>query len=146
MDKTKIINFFIGIPTLIVIVFGYSLFTTPDPIDAVSDFFQFFTISVICTAGISLIIWVPLLMLLGTTVVAISNLITGNKQTKLSTDIVSKTTMNPPSSNNELALIGYIVSSRNSKMDDTTIRSNLKSGGWTNQDIDSAFKRSNPEI
>lgn len=143
--ESKIINFFVGLLSLIVIVFFYGVFTSFGGVGAVSGLLGFAVISIICTTGVTLVIWLPGLWLLGTVVVKIFRLITGRKSQQLPTSAGVQSVGSTPSSNNELAIIGYIVSSRNSgTMDDAVIRTNLKSGGWSDVDIDNAFKKSAP--
>jgi len=146
---SKIINFFVGLLTLVVVVFFYGVFTSLDGFGAVSGLLGFAAISIICTAGITLVIWLPALWLLGTVVMKIFGLFFGRKSQQLPTNTSSQPIGNgslTPSSNNELAIIGYIVSSRNSGVaNDTVIRSNLKSGGWSDVDIDNAFKKCVPQ-
>jgi len=147
----RIASIFIGVPTLIIIVFFYGGFTSSGGFDgagAVSGFLFFAAISIICTAGISLVIWLPLLWLLGETVLKIIGLFFRKKPKQLSESITGQSvgkSLSTPSSNNELAIIGYIVSSRNTgTMTDVAIKLNLKSGGWNDKDIEEAFKKSAP--
>ena len=88
------------------------------------------------------------LWLLGTVVMKIFGLFSSKKSQQSPTNTDSHSVGNgslTPSSNNELAIIGYIVSSRNSGANDAVIRSNLKSGGWSEVDIDNAFKKCVPQ-
>ena len=104
--------------------------------------FSFILISIICTGGVALVIWVPVLFSLGLLLKFIirvcfrqpgdineKNIVDGRQNKIIATP------------NEELAIIGYIVSSRNAGvMDDSMIKSKLKyNGGWSDKEIEQAF-------
>ncbi|MFA6295505.1 MAG: hypothetical protein WC666_03745 [Candidatus Paceibacterota bacterium] len=145
MKDSKIINFLVGLFTLIVVVFFYGMSTPSGGVRTVYGLLGFAAFSIFCTAGITAVVWLPGLWLLGTVVTKTLGLFFGKKTQPLSTGTNTQSVGSTPSSNSELAIIGYIVSSRNlGTINDTIIRANLKSGGWNDVDIDSAFKKSVP--
>lgn len=141
--NSRVINFFVGIIGLVVIAFLFGLLNM-DPFGALTGLLSFVLISIICTGGLTLIIWIPVLLILGqifgTLIMAIYHLFNKNSSVGIKTQDNSSGNV---SSNNELAIIGYIVSSHNAGIaDNEIIRANLKTGGWNDIDIDNAFKKS----
>ena len=134
---------------MVVIAFFYGVFTSLDGFGAVGALLAFAAISIICTAGIALVVWIPLLLLLGAAVNGIFYLLFNLKSQQLHEDKTDQSTAKGklnPSSNNELAIIKYIVDCRNTgTIDDTTARANLKCVGWNEVDIDNAFKKCIPQ-
>ena len=90
-------------------------------------------IAVVCTAGIGLVVVVPVVAAIYMAIFKIICKIMGVKVDPKKITI---------SSNKELSLIGYIVNSRAGAVSDTTIRANLKSAGWQDADVENAFKKS----
>ena len=109
----------------------------------------FAMISIVCTYGVTLVIWIPAMVLLGTITTSVIRFLFKIKTPQATESATSQSagkSLSKPLSNNELAIIGYIVSSRNSgTMDDMTIRLNLRrSGGWSDAEIDTAFNSCAP--
>ncbi|MDD4803849.1 MAG: hypothetical protein PHN69_01625 [Candidatus Pacebacteria bacterium] len=140
------VNFFVGILASIILVFFLGSFLSSDGIGSIEFFVQFVYFSVVCTAGISLILWIPTFSLLGAIVTGTTGLFFNKKFNLLLDNTSDKTIIKE--SNNELALIGYIVNSRNTGItNDMTIRLNLKkSGGWSDTEIDKAFEKCGPKL
>lgn len=141
----KFINFFVGVITLIIGAFLFGVFTGEDGLQGLL-MVAFF--SIVCTYGVTLVIWIPAMVLLGTITTSIIRFIFKIKPPQ-TPDIKGQSTekgSSKPLSNNELAIIGYIVSSRNAgTIDDMTIRLNLRrSGGWSDAEIDTAFNNCAP--
>ena len=136
--SNKFKNFFVGVFTLIVGAFLFGIFTGEDGLQGLL-MVAFF--SIVCTYGVTLIIWIPAMVMLGSITSSLLRFLF-----KIKTPPVQENSLVKPLSNNELAIIGYIVSSRNSgTMDDNTIRLNLKKGGgWSDAEIDTAFSNSSP--
>jgi hypothetical protein len=146
MKKIKLINFFLGIFVMVIIVFFYGLFTSFDGLGAVSSFFGFAVISIICTAGVTLAIWIPALLLLGTIANKIFSFFFNQRRHQLLEKSMDKTVENATNinnfSNNEAAIIKYIIDSRQTNiMSDEVIRSNLKNSGWSDDEIGGAFNK-----
>lgn len=138
----KFISFGVGALTLIIVAELFGDF---------ESFMEFFMMSIVCTAGITLVIWIPTLVLLGMIVISIIRFIFRIKtplkiEKNIDQSVEKKITK--PLSSSELSVIGYIVSCRNTgTIDDMTIRSNLKiSGGWSDKEIDNAFERCEPKL
>jgi hypothetical protein len=142
----KFINFFVGVITLFVGAFLLGIFTGEDLIGGLL-MVAFF--SIVCTYGVTLVIWIPAMVLLGAITTSVIRFLFKTKTPQLTESATSQSVGKSPSkplSNNELAIIGYIISSRNSgTMDDMTIRLNLRrSGGWSDAEIDTAFNSCAP--
>ena len=99
--------------------------------------------SIICTAGLGLIIWFPLSWLTGFVVIYLFNSIRRKsflppKQDSLSGSIDGMVTA-PIVSNDVLAIAQYIAKSRQRGASDSQITNRLKWTGWTDRDIGLAF-------
>ena len=162
MIITKIIDFFVGILVTNLILAVYVLLggcyqicsicgscsCAQNPIEAMTGFLYFFIITCIATGGIALIVWIPALLLLGLVVRGIFSTIFPSLKIKPQ-ELTQNTDLSAYGqlSNNELAIIKYIVDCRNAGIiDDTTIRSNLKCVGWKEIDINSAFQKCAPKV
>jgi hypothetical protein len=134
-----IIAFVLG---FFVSVDGDNVFTssTSGPFGMVLQLWMFIGISSICTGGIGLIVWIILFWVLGRLIEAILNIIAfGHPQ--LANESSGHTVS--PFSNTDLAIMKYITDSRKAgDMTDAVIRSNLKGGGWSDEEIERAFKNS----
>lgn len=99
--------------------------------------------SVICTLGLSLIIWVPLSWLIGFVILYLINSIR-RKSFLPQTNNISASDLeesNPASivSNDVLAIAQYILKCRKRGASDSQITNRLKWTGWTDRDIGLAF-------
>ena len=153
---SKILRFFVGVFTLFIIVFFYGvfrIFTGPHILGhplwnltkTLQSFWYFVGLSIICTAGISLIIWIPALLILGTVVVKMVTYKNIYKKSPNVAGLSEDADLPDVPSNEELAIIQYIISCRNiGEGDDIMIRSALKNAGWTADDIDGAFDKCAP--
>lgn len=92
--------------------------------------------SIICTLGISLIMWVPLWWLIGWVVLAIFELL--RERIQPTSDAQLQTT--PAVSRDAIALSAYIRRSRQAGASDSQITTRLKEQGWTEAEITQAFE------
>jgi len=87
-------------------------------------------ISIVCTAGLGLAIWIPAGFAVGSLVFSIAHLFSKNlnqeNQPKLNRD--------------ELALVNYIKTAKKSGLNTNEISSRLKEKGWTEEKISTALK------
>ena len=92
-------------------------------------------LSVVCTAGISLIIWIPLCWAIGWIILQILKLagVFSPATNPVNTRIESHT----------MALINYIKQAKNHGLSDTQIATRLRTQGWTNEDIETAQRMAN---
>ncbi|MEI7810621.1 MAG: hypothetical protein WCI41_03650 [bacterium] len=139
--------------TLITIVFMVFLGSVGVPIFTVIGLALY--IAVVCTGGIGLIVVVPALILIYRMIFEVFCFLLGSKRdlvelrSLMTKDLITGEVKNMSindSSNNELAIIGYIVNSRKIISDDM-IRINLKTGGgWNDLEIENAFSKCGPKI
>ncbi len=99
--------------------------------------------SIICTAGVGLIIWLPCCWVTGFLVLYLINSIRRKSFLPTSEVVVSSTSLNAEPtavmSNDILAIAQYITKSRNKGASDSQISNRLKWTGWTEKDIEMAF-------
>ncbi|MEI8123578.1 MAG: hypothetical protein WCG60_00200 [bacterium] len=143
----RIIDIILGAITLTIIVSIFCLFF--GNISMLSDFFLVVYLSIICTAGVTLVIWIPLFLGIGRITRKMLIKIFGIKKTEVNTVVNNKLVENiiiKIPSKNELAIIEYITNSRSTGISDTLIHENLKRvGGWSEIEIAEAFKHSAPK-
>lgn len=97
------------------------------------NIFQFFVLSIICTAGIGAIPWILVSFVVG----LIIDLLTASAKRKGREIELDKKLAGEPA--DVIALVKYINTAREEKMDDGIIRLNLKENGWTNEMISRGF-------
>lgn len=148
--SSKALTFFVGILGLAVIAIMYGFFTGGDGFGTLTGLLGFMVLSIICTGGVALVIWIPVLLLagqiLGIIILGIYHRINPSKKSPghPPDETLEESPKDVPS-RKEAAIIEYIASCRNTgRMDDAVIRSNLKRSGWRDADIDSAFKKCTP--
>ncbi len=95
--------------------------------------------SIICTAGVGLVVWIPLSYVVGSIVVGIAqgvqNLSSNSKNMEnLASAQVVKVT------NNQKAIIDYIKLARRRGFQDNNIFANLRTNGWAEDAINEAFR------
>ncbi len=97
--------------------------------------------SVICTAGISLLIWIPLWWFVGWIIIKIFESLTGRTIAggidAEATQVVSSG-QTVPISSNQKSLIDYIEKAKKQGMSETQISSRLKAQGWGEDEIQQA--------
>jgi hypothetical protein len=97
--------------------------------------------SVVCTAGISLLIWVPLWWFVGWIIIKIFESLTGRTIAggvdAEATHIVS-TGQTVPISSDQKSLIDYIEKASRQGLSETQISSRLKAQGWGEDEIQQA--------
>ena len=140
-QNSKILNFFVGALALFLGTIIYGLLNG-DIGEALDSLSFFALISIVCTYGFGLVVWIPALYILGAIVTSMFSILFG-LQVPTPSDVENTHNIAPTSSKNELAIIGYINDSRSSgTINDATIKSNLKTGGWSDVEIENAFKKS----
>src|SRR3989344_9015960 len=119
---SKLTKTAIGFFTILLVV---SLFAGP------TSAIQLAAFSIICTAGVSLVIWIPLSYGIGSLAFSIYESVTKSK----------KDGEEPKSSltNDQKALTDYIHQSRSKGVNDDNIFSMLKNNGWAENVIHDAF-------
>lgn len=100
--------------------------------DGISMAFMIFALSVICTYGISLVLWIPLCYGTGSLAVSIYESLSKSRKT-------DGEGPKSPLTNDQKALTGYIHQSRNKGVSDDSIFSMLKNNGWAENAIRDAF-------
>ncbi len=96
--------------------------------------------SIICTAGIGLVVWIPLSYGVGSLIVAIYQSISNNS--KSSGGIESSTSSQTTNlTNDQRAIINYILLARGRGFKDDDTFTNLKVNGWSEQMIRECFAR-----
>jgi len=144
----RIIDIVLGAVTIIVLVSIYGLLSSGS-FEILNGFFLVVGVSIVCTAGITLVIWIPLFLGIGRITRKMLIKIFGIKKTEVNTVVNNKLVENiiiKIPSKNELAIIEYITNSRSTGISDTLIHENLKRvGGWSEIEIAEAFKHSAPK-
>lgn len=127
---SNLIKILVGFVTIFIIL---TLFTGPSAIILVAA-------SIICTAGVGLVIWIPLSFVVGSVVIAIfqsihsASLQSGNAEKSTGPKLVVLT-------NEQKAIIDYIKLARVRGFKDDDTYTNLKIKGWTEQVIRECFAR-----
>ena len=118
-----VMEVFVGL-IVIVAIFGFS------------GNIDFFIVSIVCTAGVSVVIWAPLALLTGKGIFKLLEL--------LGWDVFPAVTSvdRPKISNEETSLVNYIEKARKHGFSDERIASFLRDQGWSADDITKAFSRS----
>ena len=138
--SNRIADIFVGAVVLAVIVFFWGLLNGEDGFETVSNLYSFAAISVFCTGGVALVFWIPSLLAIGGITTGIISFFSKKNSTNF--DNTGGGSIKNISSNSQLAIVGYIVTARGEgNMDDNLIRTNLKSGGWGELEIDAAFNK-----
>lgn len=110
-----------------------TLFTGPSAILLVAA-------SIICTAGVGLVVWIPLSFGVGSLIVAMyqsmqnSNRPPNNTKSSTETQTINLT-------NDQRAIINYIILARGRGFKDDDTFTNLKVSGWSEQMIRECFAR-----
>ncbi len=95
----------------------------------------FFTVSIICTLGIALIVWIPLAYLIGSVVFYLLRLfgvVKAKSVFQAKEGYISK---------EQIAIEDYIKGARSSCLSDEQITSALKEKGWQDDEIKKAFSK-----
>lgn len=118
-----------------------------------NDFFSLIFLSIVCTLGISLVIWIPLFWLVGYITLSIIYKINPQlNQSSLSND--QDINQSPVPNNQSLknqgvffvnnkqiyALVDYIKKAQAKGYSDSQIETRLKKNGWSQSEIDQAFQ------
>ncbi len=110
------------------------------------DAFAVMAISIICTAGISLIIWVPGWYLLGLLAISLLRIVLHGFGLELGGLFDAKKESPADESNrpkltrDQLALLNYIHKARDKGLSDSQIQQNLLKNGWSSDIIAAAFQ------
>lgn len=98
-----------------------------------------FALSIICTAGVSLIIWLPLGYLVGAITFAVTRfflrLVGIQTDSKKAEDKQPAKQKQPAPGRDQMALANYIQKARQKGLTDAQITQNLLSSGWTDASI-----------
>ena len=123
----RIANIIVGFPTLFLllsILFG-------DPQKALS----LILVSIICTAGFGLLIWIPLSVIVGGMILAFAH----SLSEKVSPQPISHATKASIVSSHQRALIDYLTQTTGSGYGEKEVVELLKKKGWTEKDITEAL-------
>ena len=90
----------------------------------------FLVISVICTFGVALLIWLPVFWVIGSIVISLFNLFFNSDGKKETKSLDQK----------QMVFIQYIQRERAAGVSDQQISLAFKDVGWTDSDIQAAFK------
>lgn len=99
--------------------------------DAFATVFIVFAASIVCTMGVSLVIWIPIFWLIGLLVLGIMYAVGL---------VFVRSPATPPVQRDLMAIIGYIQQSRRHGASDNQITNRLREHGWTDTEIDQAFQ------
>ena len=123
-----------------------------------NDVFTLMALSIICTAGISLIIWVPIWYGLGYLVVMLANMIlkaagvdvaamfgkkpnTATNALQTTPDSLDQNAIDTSNlTKDQVALINYIRKAQQKGLSNDTITQNLGKNGWNTDSISQAFR------
>jgi hypothetical protein len=98
--------------------------------------------SIVCTLGVSLLIWIPLCWFVGWIVFEICSLLFGQQRMKrafrIATSDASQTQINPQTTSELLSIVDYVEKCHKQGWSDTQISSRLKAQGWKNEEIEQA--------
>lgn len=119
---SKVTKTLIGFATIVVVL---SLFTAGAAIPMI-------LLSIICTAGVSLVLWIPLSYGVGSLVVSLYQSMSKSKKTDGAGPKSSLT-------NEQKAITDYIKQSKSKGVEDNNIFSLLKANGWAENAIHEAF-------
>jgi len=97
----------------------------------------FLLISIICSGGMTLVIWLPLAYVVGLIVTSLFNFAKGGHNPD---KVVATNGQHHVLNNDQLALLNYIKQAKANNMSNEVIASQLKNNGWAEVDINNAFK------
>jgi hypothetical protein len=97
-------------------------------------------LSVICTFGLSLIIWLPIFWIVGYVTLTIADLINQRRNRGSSHTGLESIPSSQSIDSNAIALSSYIQRSRLQGASDTQIITRLQDKGWTEAEIQHAFQ------
>ena len=105
------------------------------PMMGLTQAFQIIALSIICTAGIGLIIWIPVWALIGWITLKLITMVSGKSE---------KSGTPPPLPNfsrEEKAIINYLEIARRFGTSDEKATADLKTAGWSDDAIDNARRK-----
>ena len=108
-----------------------------------TELFQILILTVVCTLGIVLIIYIPVLYIIGLIMEKLFFALGANKLFITLTKIQPSATTTSELNSADQAVVNYITDARNAGMNDEIIRNNLKESGWEKEIIDKAFNIAN---
>ena len=97
----------------------------------------FLGVSIICTFGVTLLLWFPFAFFIGSLLFKLYYFIVKRPEPE---NIIVKNGQSQALTNNQLALFDYIRAARLNHLADDLIIKQLKASGWTEKDIDDAFR------
>jgi hypothetical protein len=139
-------KFFVGLLTTLVLVFvlgaifggelvGNDAGFIASGVSTLNIFLSVAFASVVCTVGISLVVWIPIMCLVG----QVSYFVLRIKEPVVLPDKKISKDDGVKDIDNLLPLINYIVEARKNNMKDDEIKINLRRGGWKDSDIEKAL-------
>lgn len=136
-SKRNYLSALIYIPIGVVISYIGLAIITGSP----GDTFFMMALSIICTLGISLIIWLPVWYALGYVVVMLFRLVVKSPaETEAKTAAEAAQPADRPSlTNDQQAILDYIDKATAKGLNRAQIAQNLEKNGWTSQSINWAF-------
>jgi len=128
----RIIPIFIGLPIAFIFLIIFA--------GGIQNAGQIFLLSVVCTAGISLLIWVPLWWFIGWMLIKIYESVTGRSilRETSSGSIVVPSNYQTSLTHDQIALKNYIEQSTRQGFSETQIVSRLRAQGWGDEEIQQA--------
>ena len=95
---------------------------------------QVFLLSIFCTAGIALVVWIPLLWLIGAVVLKVLNVIRSEKN-----GAVGASEPKASVSQEQVAIERYVDRAQFYGLSRDKILSELRNGGWSDAEIQAAY-------
>lgn len=101
--------------------------------------FSLYLLSIVCTGGVGLALWVPLWLGVGKGSMKLFSMFFSHKSSD-TTVLVSSDAPSVKPTVHQLAVINYITQARTANLSDQSIHSNLYGAGWTPDDINFGFE------
>lgn len=101
--------------------------------------FGLYIMSIVCTGGVGLALWIPLWLGVGKgSIMVFARFFSHNSSD--ATVLVSSGTPSVKPAVSQLAVVNYITQARTANLSDQAIHSNLYGAGWTPDDINFGFE------
>ena len=120
------VGFFVSIPIVCILAGG------------VEQGFMVLMLSIICTAGIGLVFWIPVWWIVGAITLALLRLYPGAAD-KESAGGIKDQSLNQWALQRNIALTNYVSQARTAGMDAAQITRRLRDNGWRPEEIDIAL-------
>jgi len=119
---------FVGFPIVFLILAAF--------VGSFSDAFALALMSIICTAGIGLVVWIPVCWIVGWIVLKLGYLAFGSKTNDVADALTTEAQKTVP----DPALLRYMMAAREHGMDSAAVAQNLTAAGWTADSIELASR------